>query len=260
MHNILPRYQAGSLQILGDIAERGMGAEMENERTVVVGRDGVEKKDGSAKQRFNDEPDVSINPSFSTSPGTLSDSDPEDEYWEVEDVWEEDDWLRGDGEDGGIISRRNGSSLSLNLSEFNKSAKVVPSTLTPLDDLPSSPYRGASYRHRSPDTRRGRGYFLNIIEVPRRVKSTTSLLSAFRGSSHYRDFTYAKSLDGSPSSLSPQPQPRNPSGPSVPITPTSTPNMELESPFASCAFSSCVSGPRRRSTGLKNTIVSLSSD
>lgn len=241
-----------------------MGIEIENEKTVVVGRNGIEMKDGEAKQRFKDEPDVSVNSSSSSSVGTLLDPDSEDEYWEVEDVWEEDNWLRGDGEDGletfssknGIISRRTGGSMSLNLLDSDPNVTAVPpSNLIPLENSPlllSCP-RNFS-RQRFPDTKKG--YFLNVMEVPRRVKSTTNLLSALRGSSHHQDFTYSKSLGGSSSCLSPQS--RNLFCPSVPMTPTSTPSVEIDSPFASCAFASRVSTPRSGQAGLKNSILSLS--
>lgn len=252
MHNILPRYQAGSLQFLGDTAERGMGIEIENEKTVVVGRDGIEMKDGDAKQRFTDEPDISVSSSSSSSLETPLDSDSEDEYWEVEDVWEEDNWLRGDGEDGleifrprdGIISRRTGGSMSLDLSDMDKDAKAVPSNnLAPLEDTPpvlSTP--GTFPCQRSPEAKKG--YFLDIMEVPRRVKSTTNLLSALRGPSHLQDFTFSKPVGGTSSYLSPSS--RSLFCTSVPMTPASTSSVELNSPFASCAFPSRVSMPRRR--------------
>lgn len=279
MHNVLPRYQAGSLQFLGDTVERGMEAEIENEKAVVVGRDGVEMdmKDGSAKQRFSYEPDLSPAPSPSPS-SSLSDEADESRsegYWEVEDVWEEDSWLRGDGEDGmeslsskrGIIPRRSGDFLRFNLSEDDINAKTTPSDLMPLKiSLPSfsSPSTPVSLAPRRglPDVQDD-SYFLDIFGAPRRSKSTTNLLTAL-GHVPDRNFSNSRSLFTTPFSSSLGSSSRSSSCVSRSVMPSSTPNVEVDSSLTSrlCTLPSWMStsgdGDSHRFARLKSPIVSVS--
>jgi len=55
VRKMLPQYQSRSPQMLGVIAERGLEREIENERAVVVGGDGVEAQASDDKQARKDE-------------------------------------------------------------------------------------------------------------------------------------------------------------------------------------------------------------
>ncbi|KAF9454211.1 alpha/beta-hydrolase [Macrolepiota fuliginosa MF-IS2] len=251
VHNVLPKYQAGSLQFLGDTAEKGMEAEIENDKAVVVGRDGVEMKDGSARQRFSDEPDLSVNSIPSPPPGPSLDPSDEDEkddtdsdgYWEVEDVWEEDNWLRGDGEDGmeylsckrGIVPQRSGELLRFSLpGDEDEDGTVSSDFMPPKVNLssfssPSTPVPVLS-RRELPDE--DDGYFLNLNKNPRRTKSTTNIVCAL-GNISTRNFNNPKSLTAIPSTLSPITTPMtSPPNASQPVTPPPTPNVDVDSSLA----------------------------
>ncbi|KXN88868.1 Monoterpene epsilon-lactone hydrolase [Leucoagaricus sp. SymC.cos] len=254
VHNVLPKYQAGSLKFLGDTAEKGIEAEIENERAVVVNCEGVEMdmRDGSVKEKFNVEPDVSLAPSPLSSPELVrkGEESVSEGYWEVEDVWEEDTWLRGDGEAGmeslsckrGVVPCRptdvsnhppakDGDNTCLAV-EINFSSFSSPVTPAPVAMRPASDEQD--------------NYFLPSPGTPRRSKSTTNLLSVLETSNNTSTSWNPKSLVATPTPLSYLASPlNNMPDTSRPYTPPSTPVMDLNSSLAArlCALPSWMLTP-----------------
>lgn len=256
VHNVLPKHQAGSLQVLGDTAEKGMEAEIGNEKAVVVGPDGVEMKGDSAKQRFSDEPELPLSSNPLPSPEHPGEgNEPEDDgYWEVEDVWEEDNWLRGDGEDGieflscrrGVAPRRSGERLRVGLAGDSEDDQAIPNDPTSSKVILSSfssPGTPALAPSRPDFSDEGDdGYFLNPTTPPRRTKPMTNTVKVLGNNSSCnaarRDFGSPKPLAAIPSPLSPLVAPlvsplMGPPGASRPITPPSSPNVDVDSSLAS---------------------------
>lgn len=243
VHNVLPKYQAGSLQFLGDTTEKGIEAEIENEKAVVVNCAGVEMdmKDGSAKQKFSVEPDVSFVPSpVPSNPPRMDDESSSGGYWEVEDVWGEDTWLRGDGEAGmesltckrGVIPHRSSELLMHSLVKDDGSSGItndvkLSSFSSPATPIPPEYYRG-------PD-QLDDGYFMNLPGATRRSKSTTSILDVFEtpNCNSIRNPHYSKPCIATPSPLSSLATPlAGTPGVSRPITPPSTPVLDIDSSLA----------------------------
>ncbi|KAJ3567342.1 hypothetical protein NP233_g6436 [Leucocoprinus birnbaumii] len=238
VHNVLPKYQANSLRLLGDTAEKGIEAEIENEKAVVVNCAGEESKDGSARKKFSDEPDISLVSIQAPSPGPLSldDEDSDEGYWEVEDVWEADGWLRGDGEAGmeypnctrGVAQRRSSEILRHTLVKddgihVQSTEEVeVPAFSSPATPIP------AEYRHDD-------GYFMTLPGSPRRSKSTTNVLNIFEtsNSNFVRSASHIKSLVAAPSRLSSLATSFS-RAPEIsrPITPPPTPDVDVDSSLA----------------------------
>jgi hypothetical protein len=271
VHNVLPKYQAGSLQFLGDIAEKGMEAEIENERAVVVNREGVEMdmNDDSVKQKFCVEPDVSLTPTPPSSPKPLGkdDESPNEGYWEVEDVWGEDGWLRGDGEAGmeslrckrGILPLQSMEiirhSLTKNSDDDYFSPGVSWSSLSsPSTPVPATFSRGLEDQED--------GYFMELSQTTGRSKSTPDLPNFFNTSNRNPSWDNHPT----PSSISsfPSPSIQTP-GKSRPVTPPSTPVLDMDSSLASrlYALPSWMLAPSRNEGGtkfarLKNRITSTS--
>jgi len=114
VHNTLPKYPEGTIQPLRETTEKDIEAETKSERAVVVNYAGVEMmtKGGSVEQRY-DKPKLIFVPRPDPPPepsrvdngifkkGCRATLDVwQGDSWEVEDNWEDDGWLRGDGEPG----------------------------------------------------------------------------------------------------------------------------------------------------------------
>jgi len=114
VHNTLPKYPQGTIQPLRETTEKEIEAETKNEKAVAVNFAGVEMmmKGGSAEQRSN-KPELLFVPRPDLPPeppkvdnkifqkGCRETLDVwQGDSWEVEDNWEDDGWLRGDGEPG----------------------------------------------------------------------------------------------------------------------------------------------------------------
>lgn len=249
VHNVLPKYQAGSLQVIGDTAEKGMEAEIENEKAVVVGRDGIEVQDGTARQRFKEELDLGLIPSplLSPTPSSEGDEPESDGYWEAEDVWEEDNWLRGDGEDGivfpsytrGIPPHLPRELFPLDLANGDRNCPPDWTGFTSVNlnflssSSPSSPVPSSSRQELSDDDT---GYFLNPLgaRAPRRTKSASNLRYSFSRAGYdatrkHRNLGSQGSMPFPLSPSIPQALSMNTTNPFHPITPPSSPNMDLDS-------------------------------